>query len=49
MRHAFSLLALFCFATGWLSVDSQPLAAVGFFLAAIMAGGLSQIAKEILK
>lgn len=49
MRNAFSLLALLCFATAWLSVDSQPLAAIGFFLAAIMAGGLSQIAKEILK
>ena len=49
MRHAFSLLALLCFATAWLSVDSQPLAAIGFFLAAVMAGGLSQIAKEILK
>jgi len=49
MRHAFFLLALLCFVTAWLSIDSQPLAAVGFFLAAVMAGGLSQIAKEILK
>ena len=49
MRNAFSLLALLCFATAWLSIDSQPLAAIGFFLAAVMAGGLSQIAKEILK
>ena len=49
MRHAFCLLALLCFVTAWLSIDSQPLAAVGFFLAAVMAGGLSQIAKEILK
>jgi len=49
MRHAFSLLCLLCLAVGWLSVDSQPLAALGFTLAGILAGGLSQLAKEVLR
>ena len=49
MRHAFFLLSLFCFAVGWLSFDAAPLSSIGFFLAAILAGGLSQIAKEVLK
>jgi hypothetical protein len=49
MRQAFFLIAILCFAIGWLSFEAQPLAALGFFLASIMSGGLSQIAKEILK
>ena len=49
MRQAFFLIAILCFAVGWLTFETQPLAALGFFLASIMSAGLSQIAKEILK
>lgn len=49
MRYAFLCLSVVFFAVGWLSFEAQPLAALGFFLASILSGGLSQIAKEILK
>jgi predicted Na+-dependent transporter len=49
MKYAFFLLSLFCFLIGWLTFEAEPLAALGFFLAALFAGGLSSIAREVLK
>ena len=49
MKYAFFLLSLLCFSIGWLTFEAEPFAALGFFLAALLAGGLSSIAREVLK
>lgn len=46
MKYAFFCLSVVFFAFGWLVFENEPLAALGFWFASIMSGGLSAIARE---